>query len=885
LLSSGHAHSGQLFRARLHGPGHRPAQRSAGREGGVVDTLNSDPARFYDVFQHLCEQPSAAWEAQLAEEFPTDPAARAELLAMLEAASSTGLDTSPMDVMLADAMHALGRLPALQPGACIGGWVVLGVLGEGGMGAVYRVRRADVDCPQTGALKLGERADDASEARLAAEIRILARLTHPGIARLIDSGVVHGRRFFVMELVEGQHIDRAVVGMPLRQRVDLLRQVGEVLAYAHRQLVVHRDLKPSNVMVEQTDAGPRVRLLDFGIARSLDGATARTAAGTMALTLRYAAPEQLRGEHSGTGVDVHGLGLLAYEVLSGRYPFETGGPGEQVRALLEDEPVNLPTAARAAGTFAGDAGLLAGDLDAIVQRALRKEPAARHASAQVLVDDLVAWSERRPVQARAGNTAYRIDRFLRRNWLATAAGSIATIALLALSVVAVERAWHAEHARREAEQVAGFFPALLHDLNPLTSEREVGASLNVLDLLTLAEERLQDAEYPRAARARLMLEIAEGLVRIGSPARAIGLGRAAELIADSPELRVRALRVQAAALGADDTLAAEALLQQALGSIGAGQVPGVAAGIMIDLAGLLSEAARDPEAVPLLRQAIDMLDALPEEASREDLAIAHGLLGDVLQTFGEHQTALDHSLRSLALMRQRYGDGHPRYATRLTSHASTLESLGRIDDAGNAHRQALAIFERSLGADNPSTLSARSNHALWLSRRGDHEGARADFEAVRHGHARRNPDSLGVADASQNLAAMLLRLGQLDEADAAARAAARIYDARLPASSYRPAYPRLTLASIALDGGRPGQAARWAQEAIDRLDATLGADSFPALSARGRLGQAQLALGDCATGTATLQAALDGLTDTDSPVVLGQARLLRESLEKGCVRP
>jgi eukaryotic-like serine/threonine-protein kinase len=855
------------------------------REGDDVDTLNTDPARLYDVFQQLCDQPPAAWKARLAEEFPTDPAARDELLAMLQAASGPGLTGSSVATVLADALHALGRLPALSPGACIGGWDILGVLGEGGMGAVYRVRRADADCPQDGALKLGERTDAGSEARLAAEIRILAGLSHPGIARLIDSGVVHGRRYFVMELVEGRHIDRAVAGMPLRQRVELLRQVGEVLAYAHRQLVVHRDLKPSNVMVEQTATGPRVRLLDFGIARSLDAAAARTATGVVALTLRYAAPEQLRGEHSGTGIDVHGFGLLAYEVLSGRHPFEGGGPGEQVRALLEDVPAPLSAAARAAGTFAADAALLAGDLEAIVQRALRKEPAARYASVQALVDDLAAWSARRPVQARAGNTAYRIDRFLHRHWAATAAATVATIALLALSVVAVERAWHAEHARREAEQVADFFPALLRDLNPLTSEREVAASMSVLELLTVAEERLQNAAYPQAARARLMLEIADGMVRIGSPARAIELGRAAGRIADSPELRVQALRVEAAALGVDDTSAAESLLRRALGELDAAQARVMAPGIMIDLATLLSDGARDPEAEPLLRDAIVLLEALPpDHPAQGDLGIAHGHLGDVRHTFGDYQVAFEHSLRAITLIRDRFGDWHPRYAARLSSHASILESLGRIDAAGDAHRQSLDIFERSLGRDSPSTLSARSNYALWLNRRGDHEAARQAFDTVRSGRERRfGAGSLGVADASQNLAATLLRLDRLDEADSAARVATLIYDERLPASSFRPAYPRITLASIALARGQPGEAERWAREAIERLDATLGADSFPALSARGRLGEALLAQGDCAAGTGMLDAALHGLAETSSPVVERQAQLMRDSLQRGCV--
>jgi eukaryotic-like serine/threonine-protein kinase len=874
-------HSGQprAVACRLHRP-------ESGRQtgGDIVDTAKLDPDRLYGVFQQLCEQPSAGWEAQLAEEFPTDPAARVELLAMLQAAADPPMTAPGIPGVLAEALRTLGRLPALQPGAEIAGWEVLGMLGEGGMGAVYRVRRADADCPQTGALKLGGAVDAENQARFVGEIRILAGLSHPGIARLIDSGVVHDRRFFVMELIEGEHIDRAAAGMPLQRRVDLLRQVGEVLAYAHRQLVVHRDLKPSNVMVEQTTAGMRVRLLDFGIARTLDATTQRTATGAAVLTLRYAAPEQLRGEHSGTAVDVHGFGLLAYEILSGRHPFSGGGPGEQVRALLEDTPWPLPAACRAAGAFDAEAALLAGDLDAIVQRALRKDPSTRYESMQAVVDDLAAWAAQRPVRARQGNAAYRMQRFLRRHWMASAASAVAIMALVVAGGVAVERASDAERARREAEQVADFFPALLRDMNPVTSERAVFAETSVLDLLTLAGERLHAADYPEQARARLMLEIADGLVRIGSPVRAIGLARSAAALADSPGLHVRAQRVEASALGADDTQAAETLLRRALAGLDADQASSVSPGILIDLAGLLSEGARDQEAAPLLRQAIVLLEALPESApERVDLAVAHGRLAEVLETFGEHQSALENGLRALALSRERFGVAHPRHAAWLSSHAATLESLGRIDEAGDAHRQAIGVFERSLGPEHPSTLSARSNHALWLNRRGDHEGARAAFEALRASRERQSgPDSLAVADASQNLAATLERLGRHEEAGEAALVAVAIYDARLPATSFRPAYPRLTLASAALERGLAVEAERWSREAIERLDATLGSRSFPALSARGRLGQALLAQGNCTQGRRVLEDALQGLAGSTSPVVERQAQLIRDGLQRGC---
>src|SRR5690606_19179777 len=276
----------------------------------------------------------------------------------------------------------------LPAGTLVGPYRVVGEAGRGGMGVVYRARRADGAFEKTVALKLVKRGMDTDEvlARFRRERQVLAGLDHPGIARLLDGGAAEdGRPYLAMEYVEGEPItayaDRRRLGV--EARLALLERACEAVQHAHRRLVVHRDLKPSNVLVTEDEGGaPRVKLLDFGVAKLLapDAAEAMTRTGGGALTPAYAAPEQRRGEAVTTAADVYALGVVLYELLTGARPDETARP---------PSAAVTPEAAAARGATAERLRRrLRGDLDTIVLKALREEPEARYPSVESLLEDL-----------------------------------------------------------------------------------------------------------------------------------------------------------------------------------------------------------------------------------------------------------------------------------------------------------------------------------------------------------------------------------------------------------------------------------------------------------------------------------------------------------------
>ncbi|MEP7228422.1 MAG: serine/threonine-protein kinase, partial [Gemmatimonadales bacterium] len=246
----------------------------------------------------------------------------------------------------------------------------------------------------------------AGQERFRREGSVLARLSHPGIARLLDAGLSGaGQPYLVLEYVQGQPIDAFADqhGLSQAERIRLLLQVFAAVEHAHTHLIVHRDLKPSNILV--TPEGV-VKLLDFGIAKLLDGESggdrsALTIDGGRVLTPQYAAPEQVRGEPLTVGADIYSLGVLLYLLVSGRHPTAEGcrTPAESIHALLETEP----------------AALHLGDLDNILAKALQKSPADRYHTVAAFADDLERYLLHQPVSARAHSLAYRVKKFSRRN--------------------------------------------------------------------------------------------------------------------------------------------------------------------------------------------------------------------------------------------------------------------------------------------------------------------------------------------------------------------------------------------------------------------------------------------------------------------------------------
>ena len=456
------------------------------------------------------------------------PALRAEVDSLLAAHADAAMDTRLDEpIVLRPPRHTL-------LGADVGPWRVTGVLGEGGMGTVYRAERHDGAYDRTVALKMLRAADSRRLAgRFRDERRTLARLEHAGIARLYDGGVdPDGRPYLAMELVDGVPITAWARGEPVpgvapgpppsvEARLRVFVQACEAVAYAHARLIVHRDLKPSNLLVaagEAADALPQVRLLDFGIAKLLDDDDAeaeRTRTLLGPLTPAYAAPEQLRGEPVTTATDVYSLGLLLYEVLTGERPYSAAGLSltELERRLDAPPPRPSETAAPTA------ARRLRGDLDTVVLQALAPEPERRYASAAALAEDLRRHLAGLPVSARAPTAGYRLLSFARRHRAGVAAGAVALLALVGGAGVALWQAREAAAARDRAEARFAIAQeaarAMLYDVHDAiasvegsTAAREIIVTQSLSYLGRLADEAGDDPA--------LRLDLASAYFRIGN---------------------------------------------------------------------------------------------------------------------------------------------------------------------------------------------------------------------------------------------------------------------------------------------------------------------------------------------------------------------------------
>jgi eukaryotic-like serine/threonine-protein kinase len=371
-----------------------------------------------------------------------------QVAALLLASRSEGI----LDMASPSMDHDPGKptsYTSLPKGAEVGGFTVDKLIGRGGMGEVYLARRTSVDFEQLVALKLlRAEAADRGDAFMR-ERRLLARLEHPGIARLIDAGIApDGRPYMAMEYIDGQSIDVWCGGHKcnLEQRLDLFRDVCEAVSYAHANLIVHRDIKPSNIMI---DKNGKVRLLDFGIAKLLDDTSLVPATTQAMLTPDYAAPEQLDGDDPTVAADVYALGIVLYELVCGRGPWRSDGASVPaiIRRVLYEDPALPSKAAAHSGTQVA-ASQIAGDLDAIIMKAMRRNPSERYRSVADLATDVRRHQELKPVQARDGSAGYMVGRFVRRYRWAVAASSAAIAALL---IGAGGIAWQARETARERD--------------------------------------------------------------------------------------------------------------------------------------------------------------------------------------------------------------------------------------------------------------------------------------------------------------------------------------------------------------------------------------------------------------------------------------------------
>ncbi|HYV10210.1 MAG TPA: protein kinase [Pyrinomonadaceae bacterium] len=443
---------------------------------GLRKTLASTPARHEEV-KHITPERWQQVKVVLSQALELEAGPRrlfldsvndVELRAEVELLLDHHVDTSA-DVIEQCASDAATRLRldevATKEGARIGPYRILRELGRGGMGAVYLAERDDEHYHQQVAIKLIKPGlgGDAIRKRFRNEMQILADLSHPNIARLLDGGdTVDGVPYLVMEYVEGRPIDLFCdeKQLTIEDRLKLFSTVCTAVQYAHQHLVIHRDIKPGNILVSE-DGLPK--LVDFGIAKLLDQDRMDATATAMPfMTPDYASPEQVRGLAVSTATDVYSLGVVLYELLTGRRPYRIrGGVAHEVaKAICEDEPQRPSTTQRP----------LHADLDNIVLMAMRKEPARRYATAEQFAEDIRRHLNRLPVRARPATVGYRAGKFVRRHKFGVAAAAVITLTLL-IGIIAtiwqarVARAERARAERRfeEVRQLANSFVFEVHD--------------------------------------------------------------------------------------------------------------------------------------------------------------------------------------------------------------------------------------------------------------------------------------------------------------------------------------------------------------------------------------------------------------------------------------
>ncbi|MEO8277775.1 MAG: serine/threonine-protein kinase, partial [Thermoanaerobaculia bacterium] len=838
------------------------------------------------LFDRLLDLPAGERAALLAAETAADPELRSEVESLLALAAEaepflempaaeearqqlidlSGAPSGDLYLLPADDGGVRGDAgEAVAPGAAIGAYRIVREIGHGGMGTVYLCERASGDFGQRVAIKLIRRGMDTALVveRFLAERRILSALEHPNIARLIDGGTTaDGRPYFVMEYIEGEalldYCDKR--RLTVADRLRLFREVCRAVQYAHQRLVVHRDLKPTNILVT-SDGIPK--LLDFGLSRVLnpDGSAETrglTALGLRMMTPEYASPEQARGELVTTASDVYSLGILLFELLTGRRPYRIRSrrAADLERAICDEIPERPSTAAAKGGEIDTPGGpvtltakeasevrdgsvarlrrALAGDIDNIVLKALKKEPERRYSSAGELAEDIRRHLAGLPVMARPDTLGYRASKFVRRHAVALS-GTLGAAVLLAIligihtSQLSRERD-RAEMQATESKELATFL-ASLFELSDL--DRTRGQALSARDILDRGAARIESdlgaqpqvaakmmqiianvyRELDLNAQARPLLEGAVAALRrlhgeenldvataernLGALLHALGDEQHAE------ELLRQAIRTgQTLAPGGVDLALARGVLANTLKRLG--QYPAADAEFRAALAildkapppdelalaktlgnyGLFLETVDlAPKGVPYLRRTLEIEDRVlgPESPS----AGANRLnLGIGLRLTGAFDEAIAVETQALAIAEKSYGRKNSFYGKALNELGSTWSAKGDVDRAGESYRASIPIYEEVLGPDHPDTVGARRNLAILLAINGREREALPEFQAVLASRERRfGPDHPAVAESLFDVANARRGTGDLTGVEAMMRRGLAIYRAKVDPDS------------------------------------------------------------------------------------------------------
>jgi len=808
--------------------------------------------RIQALFHDTADLPPSEQQAYLAMACGGDPELMADVLAMLEEdARSSLLDRDMAQV----ASRLLDEaVPAALAAQRFGPYRITRVLGEGGMGVVYLAERDDLG--NVAAIKVLRDAwlSPARRERFLSEQRTLAQLNHPSIARLYDAGTLaEGTPWFAMEYVEGLPLteycgrhDCAVA-----ERLRLFRLVCEAVQYAHQHAVIHRDLKPSNILVKGDGA---VRLLDFGIAKqieSLGEATDQTRTGLRLMTPAYAAPEQVRGERIGVHTDVYALGVILYELLAGRLPFDLANLSPaQAEVMVAGHEPQRPSAVAKQTHSAGQPVSKAAwaDLDVLCLTAMHKDPARRYRSVEAVIRDVDHFLGGEPLEARPDTIHYRVGKFLRRNRRAVAAAALVSVLVVGLVVFFLVRLTIARNTAvaqaARTERIQEFMTNLFEG-----DDKEAGPadSLRVVTLLDRGLEQARTLDRDPTVQSDLY-------ETLGSIYRKLGK------FDQSDQLLRQTLDRRTKLFGPESPQVAESLV--ALGELRSEQAkfdeaerlvrqgleiekrklapsdPAIATGTLA-LGRVLEGRGAYDRAIQVLQEAVRLRSA--ESPGTAELGASLTELANAHFYAGQYDISEALNQRAVALYRTLYGEHHPLVADALINLGAIQFERGNYTEASRYDREALDITRAWYGADHPETASTMNilARALVFEKRLDEAKSMLE-QALAIQERAYGPVHPRVASALNELGSIALRRRELEEAEARFRRTADIYRAVYGDKHYLIAVALSNLASVSVERHEWARAETLYRQVVARFTDALSANHSYTAIARIKLGRALL---------------------------------------------
>ncbi len=713
------------------------------------------------LFDELIDLPSDQQQQRLVELEAKDPTMVNKLRELIrhDQQAHQLLKAKPValiaeSVQAASDQHWQGRM--------VNGFRIERELGTGGMGQVFLAKRIDNNIDHAVAIKILHPGFQQSPLlkRFSAERQILAALQHPNIAYFVDAGTDEsGSPYVVMEYVDGLPITSfaSMHALDLNARIQLVLQVIDALSYAHQQLVVHRDIKPSNVLVTKTG---QVKLLDFGVAKLLANNVDQTVTRDRAYTLAYAAPEQLLAANVGVTCDVYAAGQLCYELLAGSAPFASFAdrPLQLERQILEVPPQSLQSCYRQHAASIGHRSLnqayarkLQGELEAILQKALRKEPHLRYRSADDLADDLSAYLSARPVRAKSGGAWYRAQKFLARHRLSSALAIGLCVGTVISSIVIIKQNQQLRVEKERAESALAIFNDAMVSADPARVANGQNTVRDVLAQSVLSIRKMKTSQPENFLS--LGAGLAEVQFELGLQEDALQL---AQELYTSAEQNVRIASKQRSQRLIIQALVALGRYQDAQKEIDIAINSGNAEDSAILAArGQLATAQKQPEkALTLLNLALKKMTPEPTDivwvyanlrkadalrvSERDDEAIQtmDDLIRQLTTSIGEKhvytirsrlyradqlrrmkriQPALQEGKELIRLVTASYGEDSSFSGRAHASLASALMADQQYANSIPEWEKALQAYVRSLGPYNRTTLNTRFNLAQMMA--------------------------------------------------------------------------------------------------------------------------------------------------------------------------